>query len=74
MPDKPVDWNNADDPIVKMLVDFDVEGYVEEYELRGDDCDYTPNEQEKLLIIDAINGVVGNIHERLRQLLHPVQP
>lgn len=35
-----------------------VHEYVERYEFRGDQ-DYTPNEHEKALIEDAINGYVG---------------
>lgn len=69
----PVDWENAGDPVVKLFVGFDVEGYVEEYELAGDDGDYSPNEEEKTLIADAIHGVVFKIHEELRKLI-PLQP
>ncbi len=64
-----IDWNNPNDPVVKLFVGFDVEDYVEDYELRGAGGDYTPNEQEKTLITDAVYGVIGNLHEELRKLI-----
>lgn len=64
-----VDWDNPNDPAVKLFVGFDVEAYVDEYELRGDEGDYSPNEQEKTLLVDAIYSVVGNLHESMRKLI-----
>jgi hypothetical protein len=63
-----VDWDNPNDPVVKLFVGFDVETYVNEYELRGDEGDYSPNEKEKTLMVDAIYGVVSNLHEAVRKL------
>jgi hypothetical protein len=42
---------------------FDVEGYVEDYEFRGDEGDYTPTEDEKGLLIDAIHSVLAALNE-----------
>lgn len=54
-----------------------VEEFVEDYEMRGEDaegrdCDYTPNETEKLLILDAIWGLLSH-DEFLSALATPVQ-
>jgi hypothetical protein len=35
-----------------------VDDYIDEYEFRGDAGDYSPNEQEVLLITDAIYGLL----------------
>ncbi|MDW5313750.1 hypothetical protein [Rhizobium sp. PL01] len=64
-----IDWENPEHPAVKLFVGFDVEGYVEEYELCGEDGDYSPNEQERVLLVDAIYGVVSNLHEGLRKII-----
>ncbi len=43
-----------------------VTGYVDDYELRdaedadGNTCDYIPNEHERGLIMDAIQGLIGD--------------
>jgi len=42
----------------------DIHAYVEGYEWRGDG-DYTPNEQERTLIEDAIHGYVGEVEQVL---------
>jgi len=34
--------------------------YIEEYEFRGDGGDYSPSERERLLIADAIHGVLAD--------------
>lgn len=64
-----VNWEDAESPIVKLFVGYDVEGYVEEYELCGDDGYYSPNEHERTILVDAIYGVVSDVHEKLRALL-----
>lgn len=64
-----INWEDANDPAVKLFVGYDVEGYVEEYEFCADEGYYTPNESEKSLLIDAIYGVVSDIHEKLRALI-----
>jgi len=69
-----VDWEDAENPLVKLFVGYDVEGYVEEYELRGDEGDYSPNEQERVILTDAIYGVISDVHEKLRKLLPSVAP
>jgi hypothetical protein len=69
-----VNWDNPEDPVVKLFVGFDVEGYVEEYELCSDGGDYTPNEQERTLLVDAIYGVVSNLHEELRKIIQASKP
>jgi hypothetical protein len=69
-----IDWENPEHPAVKLFVGFDVEGYVEEYELCGEDGDYSPNEQERVLLVDAIYGVVSNLHEELRKLIPSSSP
>lgn len=38
-----------------------VEEYVDGYCWRGDEGDYTPNEQEKALLIDALHGAIGEV-------------
>lgn len=38
-----------------------VEEYVDGYCWRGDDGDYTPNEHEKALLIDALHGAVEEV-------------
>ena len=40
----------------------DVREYVGSYELRGDNGDYTPNERERLMIEDAIQGYIALIN------------
>jgi hypothetical protein len=64
-----VNWDDPNNPAVKLFVGFDVEGYVEEYEFCADDGYYTPNDNEKSLLIDAIYGVVGDLHEKLRAII-----
>lgn len=34
--------------------------YINEYELRADEGDYTPTEHERLLIYDAIQGLLDD--------------
>lgn len=56
---------------VKALLNFDVREYVDEYEFRGDAGDYQPTERERVLLEDAIAGVVGSIHDAIRSALTP---
>jgi len=65
---EPVDWDNPDDPVVSLFVGYDVEDYVEEYEFCGDGGDYSPNEQEKTILVDAIYGVVSDLHGKYRAI------
>ena len=44
--------------IVEMNITKYIEDYVEGYELRGDNGDYLPTEQEKFLIMDCIMGLI----------------
>ena len=69
-----VNWEDAENPLVKLFVGYDVEGYVEEYELCGDGGDYSPNEQERVILTDAIYGVISDMHGKLRKLLPSVAP
>lgn len=64
-----IDWNNPEDPVVKLFVGYDVEGYVEHYEFVSNDGEYSPNEQEKTLIDDAISGVICELHEQLQKIV-----
>lgn len=66
-----IDWNNPEDPAVKLFVGFYVEGYVEEYEYCGEGGDYVPNSKEKMLIIDAIYGVLSNLHANMIKATTP---
>ncbi|MFC5374020.1 hypothetical protein ACFPIF_15760 [Brevundimonas faecalis] len=43
------------------VIDFDVEEYVEGYEFAGDEGFYTPTEDERTLLIDAIHGVLSEL-------------
>lgn len=38
---------------------FDVEAYVADYEFRGDDGDFTPNAWQRVMLTDAIHGVLA---------------
>lgn len=72
-----VDWEDADAPVVKLFVEYDVEGFVEEYEYDdGDGGYYTPGEDEKVVISDVIHGLIFDIHIKLKALLpaHPHSP
>lgn len=40
----------------QVIIGFDVEEYVDGYEFRGDEGSYTPTENERALITDAIHG------------------
>ena len=46
---------------MKLKFEESVEDYVEFYELRADEGDYSPSEIERLLIIDAIYGYLDKI-------------
>lgn len=64
-----LNWGNPEDPVVKLFVDFDVAGYLDEYEYAPDEVGYSPNEKERAILTDAILGVIGNLHEELRKLI-----
>ncbi len=59
-----VNWENSEDPVVKLMVQFPVHEYVAAYEYG--DHGYSPNEWESDLIIDAIYGALSDVHEKLR--------
>lgn len=60
---------DARDPITRLMVDFDVAAWVGDYEFDGDDAYHTPTDAERALIEDAVAGLLGDLHERLRPLL-----
>jgi len=49
-----------DDPITAADIDKHLESMAEEYEFRGDDSDYTPNSQERMLLIDFAHGIMAD--------------
>ncbi len=51
----------------------DVRQYVNSYELRGDNGDYTPNEWECLMIEDAIQGCIAAVIEACPPQSTPVK-
>lgn len=67
----PPNWNDANDPWVKLFVGYDINEYLSDYEFRGDNGDYTPNEADLTLLHDAIAGVVGELHEKAQALATP---
>lgn len=50
-----------------------VEDYVIMYELRGDEGDYAPTENERLLITDAIYGYIDGIETKYIDLKESVK-
>lgn len=46
--------------MVVMGVQKFADHYTEEYVLEGDSGTYTPNDQERMLITDAINGLIAD--------------
>jgi hypothetical protein len=48
-------------PTVSAKALITVEEYVDGYCWRGDEGDYTPNEHEKALLIDALHGAVEEV-------------
>lgn len=48
---------------------FDVERYVEDYEFRSDEGDYTPDENEKGMLTDAIHGALAEVCDDRQGLL-----
>lgn len=54
------------DQVTAALIDIDIHEEVEGYEWRGDG-DYTPNDQEKALLEDFGNGLIGRIDEVIRR-------
>lgn len=53
---------NPDVSLVKAVqsVQKFADDYVDAYELEADEGSYTPNEQEQMLITDAINGLIAD--------------
>lgn len=45
----------------KALGTFDVEAYLADYEFRGDEGDYTPNERERILMADFAHGLLNEL-------------
>lgn len=66
-----INWEDAEDPIVKLLVQYPVDKFVAEYEY-GEDG-YVPDEAERALIEDAIYGFITDLHEKMRAAL-PLPP
>lgn len=66
------DFNNQPEAIRKLFVEYDVSAYLDEYEFRGDGGDYAPNEQEFILIEDAIRGVLHDLHTKTLDALSTV--
>lgn len=52
----------------KRLVEFDIAASVDDYEFRGDDGCYTPNERETILMIDYAHGLIYELIEAIRAL------
>jgi hypothetical protein len=52
----------SDEPLVVAIgaVQKYADEYVDEYELAGDSGDYTPSDHQRLLIADAINGLIAD--------------
>jgi len=51
------------DRLLKVVQEFDVDDYVQAYEVRGDDGDYMPDDDEQFLIKDALAGALSDILE-----------
>lgn len=51
----------------QVIIGFDVEEYVDGYEFRGDEGSYTPTENERALITDAIHGVLSELSLATRE-------
>lgn len=62
------------DSLKEALEKFDVEEYVNAYEVRGDDGDYTPNDDEKFYIKDALAGAISDILEDWKALSSHSKP
>lgn len=48
---------------VTLFLGINVQDYIDNYELRADEGDYSPNDTERLLIADAVHGVIAEIEE-----------
>ena len=49
-----------------IVVEMNDDGYaVNDYELRGDDGDYSPTENERFLIVDYMTGFLEEFQDRL---------
>ena len=51
------------------ILNFDTEDFVDEYELRGDNGDYTPNERERFLIIDCGIGLLEAQADKIKKAM-----
>jgi hypothetical protein len=52
----------------KVLVNFDVSASVDDYEFRGDEGAYTPNDKDCVLLTDFAHGLIGELCEALGKL------
>lgn len=53
--------------VKRSIVTFDVEEYVDGYEFAGDEGFYTPTEDERALLTDAIHGVLSELSLATRE-------
>lgn len=58
---KRIDAADKDSPSSSWGGRMTIEEYVDGYCWRGDEGDYTPNEQEKAMLIDALHGADGEV-------------